>query len=157
MRRESSGLSLSRRVRGLVALAAVSLWLVSGMSPAGAVHERTVGQTYYSDGTTAKTATRGTTLTIYATGVSYRANGVDGGVFDYDWLVTVGKRDTTYNIPCYNPHYFVDGVAHQREGTVIPNASFEVPSWLPSGTWEVCFYSQPYDYVTAPVYLAVVP
>lgn len=155
MRRESNQSSRATFVRRVVAVAAVSLWLVTGATPAGADHEITVGQTYYSDGTTAKTAPRGTTLTIYATGVRYRASGVWGGVVDYDWLVTVGQRDPATGIPCYLNHQFVDWVPHQREGTVIPNASFVVPSWLGSGTWEVCFYSQPYDYVTAPVYLTV--
>lgn len=149
------------RTLHLVALLAVSVWLVIGAAPVGAVHEITVGQTYYSDGTTAKTAARGTTLTIYATGI--RPLGVYGGVTDPNpWWVTVGQRDTVNDIPCYIPPpsrpqpAFVDGVDHYKVGRVIPNSDFVVPSWLPSGTWEVCFYSQPtYDEVTAPVYLTV--
>ena len=144
--------------RGLVALAVACAWLATTTSPAGATHEVTVGQTRYSDGTTAKVASPGTTLTINASGLPRRASGVDGGVVDRYWLVTIGQRytDGGNNIPCYRGFRFVDNVPYYQEpGGTIPNASFTVPSWVGPGQWEVCFYSQPFEYVTAPVLLTV--
>jgi hypothetical protein len=51
----------------------------------------------------------------------------------------------------------VDHVPHYQDwrGGTIPDASFTVPSRLGPGQWEVCFYSQPFEYVTAPVLLTV--
>ena len=77
-----------------------------------------------------------------------------GGVVDRYWYVTIDQRhvDGETNIPCYRTFRHVDYVPHYQEaGGVIPNSSFTVPSWLGAGTWEVCFYSQPYyQYVTGP-------
>lgn len=152
------------RVRIPVAGAAVALAVVMmSAAPALATHEITEGQTFYSDGTTAKATTVGSTLTVNATGVPFgascnsgrRACGVDGGIptdpYIAYWLITVGHHYTLdgKDIPCYDGFQFVDNVPRYVQADhTIPNSSFTVPS-LASGQWEVCFYSQPFNIVTA--------
>lgn len=164
-RTRPSGLRI-RLAGGALALAAAMMTAV----PALATHEVTVGHTFYSDGTTAKTAAVGSTLTVNATGVPLGPScssgrgvcGVDGGlvegpVIDY-WLITVGKHylQDGKDIPCYDGFQYVDNVPrHAQANGTIPNASFTVPSGLTPGQWEVCFYAQPLNYVTAAAHLMV--
>ena len=144
--------------------------LMMTASPALATHEITTGQTHYSDGTMAKTAAVGSNLTVNATAVPLGAScnsgrgvcGVDGGIpgqsFIDHWRITVGKHYTQdgKDIPCYDGFQYVDNVPRyvQANGT-IPNSSFSVPSGLAPGQWEVCFYADPLNYVTAAAQLTV--
>ena len=158
-RSKTGGQAAGRPVRALMAAGAMLVVFLAGATPAGAEHEYTIGQTYYSDGTTAKTATPGTVLTINAS-LGGRAIGIDGGVNpDRYWFVTVGKPFYTSAgkyIACYDGYRFVDRVPHYTgPGNTIPNSNFTVPTWLASGQWEVCFYSQPFELVTGPVLLTV--
>ena len=159
---DTTGTRRRRSPRLAAVGAGVLMLLGAGAMPAAANHEITIGETWYSDGTTFKSASHGQTVTLVATNVD--GGGVYGGVYaGYEYQLVVGTHHREYDshgnlvvdIPCYDNRHPFGGLRTPSRGYISDTPIVINTNDLSPGTWEVCFFSQPWDTVTTPVTLVV--